>query len=238
MEMSQQRVLVIFAHPDDPEFMVGGTIARWAREGANITYVIITDGSGGSNDPTMERDSLISLRHREQRAACDTAGVKDLLFLGYQDGALQPTLELRRDLTRIIRRYRPTIVMCGDPTAWFYGGGYINHPDHRAAATAAIEAVFPSAETRPIFRELLDEGLEPHKVHQLWITGSSHNDMWVDISADIETKIEALRHHKSQVEVGDGGFIRKWAAEDGAKVGMQYAETFKVMKLHSEESTT
>jgi LmbE family N-acetylglucosaminyl deacetylase len=235
MDMSQQRVLVIFAHPDDPEFMVGGTIARWAREGAAVTYVIITDGSAGSNDPTMERDTLVDLRRREQRGACDTAGVGDLLFLGYQDGMLQPTLDLRRDLTRIIRQYKPTIVVCGDPTAWFYSEGYINHPDHRAAATAAIEAVFPSAETRPIFRELLAEGLEPHKVQQLWITGAAEINMWVDISADIETKIEALRHHKSQVEVGEGDFIRKWAAEDGRKVGMTYAETFKVMRLSSGE---
>jgi LmbE family N-acetylglucosaminyl deacetylase len=236
MDMATQRVMVIFAHPDDPEFMVGGTTAKWAREGAHVTYVIITDGSAGSNDPTMPKDVLVDMRRREQRGACDTTGVKELIFLGYQDGMLQPTLQLRRDLTRLIRRYKATIVVCGDPTAWFYSGGYINHPDHRAAATAAIEAVFPSAETRPIFAELLDEGLEPHKVHQLWITGAPQADTWVDISADIETKIDALRHHKSQVEVGDGEFIRQWAREDGAKANMEMAESYKVMKLVKEES--
>jgi LmbE family N-acetylglucosaminyl deacetylase len=236
MDMATQRVMVIFAHPDDPEFMVGGTSAKWAREGAHVTYVIITDGSAGSNDPTMPKDVLVDMRRREQRGACDTTGIKELIFLGYQDGMLQPTLQLRRDLTRLIRRFKPTIVVCGDPTAWFYSGGYINHPDHRAAATAAIEAVFPSAETRPIFAELLDEGLEPHKVHQLWITGAPQVDTWVDISAYIETKIDALRHHKSQVEVGDGEFIRQWAREDGAKANMEMAESYKVMQLVKEES--
>lgn len=236
MDMSTQRVLVIFAHPDDPEFMIGGTMAKWAREGAHIIYVVITDGSAGSNDPAMSKDVLVHMRQQEQRAACDTAGIKEILFLGYQDGTLQPTLELRRDLTRLIRRFKPTIVVCGDPTAWFYSGGYINHPDHRAAAAAAVEAVFPSAETRPIFRELLDEGLEPHKVHQLWISGAAQADTWVDISEDIETKIAALRHHKSQVEVGDGEFIRQWAREDGAKANMEMAESFKVMKFINEES--
>lgn len=235
MDMSTQRVMAIFAHPDDPEFMIGGTIAKWAREGATICYVIITDGSAGSNDPAMRKEDLVELRRQEQRGACDTAGVKDLIFLGYTDGILEPTIQLRRDLTRLIRRFKPTIVVCGDPTAWFYGSGYINHPDHRAAATAALEAVFPSSETLPIFRELLDEGLPPHKVHQVWIDGHTQPDTWVDISADIDTKIEALRHHKSQVTVGDGEFIKKWAADTGALQGISYAESFKVMKLVNEE---
>lgn len=235
MDMSKQRVLVIFAHPDDPEFMVGGTIAKWTREGARVDYVIITDGSAGSNDPTMTRERLVEMRQQEQRGACDAAGVQDLVFLGYQDGMLQPTIELRRELTRLIRRYKPTIVVCGDPLAWYYGNSYLNHADHRAAATAALEAVFPSSETRPIFRELLDEGLEPHKVHEVWITGAATPDTWVDISADLEKKIDALRHHRSQVEVGDGKFIRDWAAEDGKAHGIAYAESFKVMKLHREE---
>ncbi len=236
MDMATQRVMAIFAHPDDPEFMIGGTIAKWAREGAHICYVIITDGSAGSNDPHMTKETLVALRQQEQRAACDTAGVKDLIFLGYTDGVLEPTLQLRRDLTRMIRRFKPTIVVCGDPTAWFYSSGYINHPDHRAAATAALEAVFPSAETLPIFRELLDEDLPPHKVHQVWIDGHPQPDVWVDISADIDTKIDALRHHKSQVTVGDGEFIKKWAAETGAPQGIAYAESFKVMKFVNEEN--
>ncbi len=235
MDMSKQRVLVIFAHPDDPEFMVGGTIAKWTREGARADYVIITDGSAGSNDPNMTREALVSIRQAEQRGACDVAGVSDLIFLGYQDGMLQPTIELRRELTRLIRRYKPTLVVCGDPTSWYYGNTYLNHADHRAAAVAALEAVFPSAETRPIFRELLDEGLEPHKVHQVWITGAATPDTWVDISQDFETKLDALRHHKSQVEVGDGAFIRQWAAEDGKAAAIALAESFRVMKLHTEE---
>ena len=238
MDMTKHRVLVIFAHPDDPEFMVGGTIAKWTREGARVDYVIITDGSAGSNDPAMTREALVAIRQAEQRGACDVAGVSDLVFLGYQDGILQPTIELRRELTRLIRRYKPTIVVCGDPTAWYYGNSYLNHADHRAAAVATLEAVFPSAETRPIFRELLEEGLEPHKVHQIWITGAAAPDTWVDISTDFDTKLDALRHHKSQVDVGDGAFIRQWAADDGKAANIPLAESFKVMKLYHEEPSS
>jgi LmbE family N-acetylglucosaminyl deacetylase len=236
---SQLRVLGIFAHPDDSEFSCGGAAALWADAGAQITYVIITNGAAGSNDPNQDLAELVRIREAEQRAACAVLGVQEVIFLGYADGTLQPTIELRRELTRIIRQLKPDRVLTGDPTAVFYGTEYINHPDHRAAAEAALYAVFPSAVTRPIFPELLAEGYEPHQVKEVYISGDdAHNNTHVDISSTLERKIEALRCHKSQLDPGDGKWIRDWAAESGKVVNLPFAEGFRVMKLVSEESTT
>ena len=228
-------ILGVFAHPDDPEFSLGGSAARWADEGAHITYCIVTNGAAGSNNPDQDLAELVRIREAEQRAAAAVLGVKEVLFLGYPDGTLQPTLELRRELTRIIRQLKPDRVVCGDPTAVFYGDGYINHPDHRAAAEAAVYAVFPSAVTRPIFPELLAEGYEPHQVKELYISGTSQPNTYIDISSTLERKIEALRCHKSQLDPGDGEWIRNWAAETGKAGGVAYAEAFRVMKLVSED---
>lgn len=229
------RILGIFAHPDDPEFSCGGSAAIWADAGAEITYVIVTNGAAGSNAPDADLAELVRVREDEQRAACAALGVREVLFLGYQDGALVPTMELRRDLTRIIRKLRPDRVVTGDPTAVFFGTDYINHPDHRAAAEAAIYAVFPSACTRPIFPELLDEGLEPHQVKEVYITSDEAQvNTYVDITSALDRKIEALRCHKSQLDPGDGKWVREWAAETGKARDMAYAEAFRVMKLVSE----
>lgn len=229
------RILGIFAHPDDSEFMLGGSAARWADEGAQITYCIITNGAAGSNDPNQDLAELVRTRAAEQRAACAVLGVQEVLFLGHADGTLQPTIELRRELTRIIRQLKPDRVVCGDPTAVFFGDGYINHPDHRAAAEAALYAVFPSAVTRPIFPELLAEGFEPHQVREVYITGAAQPNTYVDISATLDRKIEALRCHKSQLDPGDGAWVREWAAETGKEHGLAFAESFRVMKLAGDE---
>jgi LmbE family N-acetylglucosaminyl deacetylase len=229
------RVLGVFAHPDDAEFSCGGSAAVWADQGAQITYVVVTNGRAGSNDPNQDLDELVSIREAEQRAACQTLGVQEVIFLGYHDGTLQPTIELRRELTRIIRRLKPDRVVCGDPTAVLYGTDYINHPDHRAAAEATVYAVFPSAVTRPIFPELLEEGYEPHQVKEVYISGAtSDSNVFVDISTTIDRKIEALRCHKSQLDPGDGKWIRDWAAETGKQAELAYAEAFRVMKLVSD----
>jgi LmbE family N-acetylglucosaminyl deacetylase len=233
---SPLRVLGIFAHPDDAEFTCGGSAAVWADQGAHITYVVVTNGRAGSNDPNQNLDELVKLREAEQRAACDVLGVREVLFLGYEDGTLEPTIELRRELTRIIRQLKPDRVICGDPTGVFYGNDYINHPDHRAAAEAAIYAVFPSAVTRPIFPELLSEGYEPHQVREVYISGDMASaNMFVDISTTIERKIEALRQHKSQLDPGDGQWVRDWATETGKQAELQYAEAFRVMKLVNDQ---
>jgi LmbE family N-acetylglucosaminyl deacetylase len=215
--------------------MLGGSAARWIDEGATVTYCIVTNGAAGSNDPNQDLAELIKIRAAEQRAACAVLGITDVLFLGYADGTLQPTLELRRELTRIIRQLKPDRVVIGDPTAVLYGDEYINHPDHRAAAEAGLYAVFPSAVTRPIFPELLAEGYEPHQVKELYITGTEKPNIYVDISATLDRKIEALRCHKSQLDPGDGQWVRDWAAESGKAADLAYAEAFRVMKLVSEE---
>lgn len=230
------RILGIFAHPDDAEFMCGGSAARWADEGAEITYCIVTNGAAGSNDPKQDLADLVRTRADEQRAACAVLGVKQVLFLGYADGSLQPTIELRRDLTRLIRQLKPHRVVISDPTAILYGDDYINHPDHRAAAEAGLYAVFPSAETRPIFPELLAEGFEPHRVRELYISGTEKPNTYVDISSTLDRKIEALRCHKSQLDPGDGQWVREWAAEAGKSGNLAYAESFRVMRLYEEGS--
>ncbi|MCX7838609.1 MAG: PIG-L family deacetylase [Anaerolineae bacterium] len=229
------RVMSIHAHPDDQEFTVGGTLAKWARAGSEIVTVCITSGESGSNErtaPHLAKEKLARIREEEQRAACRVLGIQHVEFMHYPDGVLQPTLELRRDLTRLIRRYKPEIVVCGDPTMWFYGNSYLNHPDHRAAAQAALEAVFPSAGTRFIFPELLDEGLEPHEVKKVFIHGSEKSETYVDISATLEIKIAALKEHKSQLGDWDPSeMLREWAREGAVEHGLEYAEAFRVMIL-------
>jgi LmbE family N-acetylglucosaminyl deacetylase len=229
-------VMTIHAHPDDEEFTVAGTLAKWARAGSEIYVVCITSGDAGSNDPAKDaayKPELALLREREQQAAGVVIGVKETVFLHHADGELQHTLALRRELTRLIRKYKPEAVVCGDPTARFYGNSYMNHPDHRAAADAACDAVFPSAGTRLIFPELLAEGWEPHSVKRLYLHGSEKPDTWIDISQTIEIKIRALHCHRSQI--GDDSDVdrrmREWACEDGKPRGLEYAEAFRVMVL-------
>ena len=170
-------------------------------------------------------------------AANAVLGIQESIFLRYPDGELEPTLALRKELTRLIRRYKPDVVLTGDPQGVFYGSGYINHPDHRAAAQSALYATFPSAGTRLIFTDLLQAGYEPHQVRRVYIHGSEKPDTWVDISDTIHLKIEALKKHVSQLGDWDPEeMIRKWAAEDGKEQGLDYAESFKVMTLVEENA--
>jgi LmbE family N-acetylglucosaminyl deacetylase len=230
-----QRVLSIHAHPDDQEFTVAGTLAKWARAGATVVTVCITSGNAGSNEstpPTMTRAALAPIREEEQRQACRVLGISEVVFLGYEDGILEPSIALRRDLTRVIRRYRPDAVVCGDPTMRYYGNAYLNHPDHRVAADVALDAVFPSAETRLIFPELLDEGLEPHHVGRVYIHGSTRPDVFIDIAEVLDVKLAALREHKSQMGTWDPSeMIRQWAAEQGKRKKLKAAEAFRRMVL-------
>ena len=230
-----KRAMTIQAHPDDQEFTVGGTLAKWAAADCEIVTVCITSGGAGSNKFTpadMTSALLAPIREAEQRAACKVLGVRDVVFLGYPDGGLAHTLDLRRDLTRLIRRYKPEVVITGDPTMRFFGNRYMNHPDHRAAADAALDAVFPSAGTRFIFEELLAEGLEPHEVAQVYLHGSEHPDTWVDVGDFLETKLAALREHRSQLGEWDPSeMLRGWSAEQGGKQGLAAAECYRRMIL-------
>jgi LmbE family N-acetylglucosaminyl deacetylase len=227
------RILCISAHPDDNEFTIAGSVARWAREGRDVVFCLVTTGGSGTNEHTTDNAGLIPTRERESWDAAKILGVKDIVFLGYQDGVVEPTIALRRDLTRVIRRIRPHVVVCGDPTMRWYGSQYLNHPDHRAVASAALDAVFPSSETRVIFQELLAEGLEPHKVKEVFISGAEPPDTYIDITDTLALKCQALKAHVSQVGTGEwvDKLLRTWAAADGKEAGVKHAESFKRMTL-------
>jgi len=237
-------IVVCAAHHDDIEFGAAGSIAKWIKEeGATVTYVIITDGGSGSNEPDLTREQIVEMRIPEQRAAAEAIGVTDIRFLGYPDGILQPTIDVRRDITRIIRETKPYRVVLQDPTTVFVRSGYINHPDHRAAGEASLYAVFPSSETRPIFPELLEEGLEPHKVSEVYMNLTMNPTHYVDITSTIDAKVETLRAHVSQLGEGEDfeNGAKKWILQgnnDGGKmVGVEYAEYFKVMKFDEERKS-
>jgi LmbE family N-acetylglucosaminyl deacetylase len=222
--------MCIYAHPDDAEFTVAGTVARWALAGCRWAYVLCTDGDVGTHDPELTREALAEIRRQEQRDACSVLGVENVVFLGYGDGMLRPTIDLRRDLVRVIRKYKPDVVLCGDPTAFFYGNEYINHPDHRAAAQAALEAVFPAAAMPLVFPELMDEGLSKHQVREVFISGSAEPNVWIDIGDTLGQKIEALRKHRSQLGDWDPSeMLTRWARERAEGHEMEYAESFRRM---------
>jgi LmbE family N-acetylglucosaminyl deacetylase len=236
--MDIARAMVVFAHPDDAEFGSAGTVATWAKSGAEVAYVCVTDGSAGSNEPGVVREELAKLREEEQRAACDVLGVAACTFLGIPDGYVEVTLELRRDITREVRRFRPDVLVAPDPQRfWDDTRSYINHTDHRAVGQACMAVVNPDSSTRPMFPELLDEGFEPFEIRHLWIpTYEGDADTFIDITDTIETKIEALRCHKSQVhDEPVDEWIRKRAKERGAARGLEYAESFRTFRLREDD---
>jgi LmbE family N-acetylglucosaminyl deacetylase len=229
--LDTKTALVIVAHADDVEFVCAGTVARWVREGWEVVYVVCTDSSKGSNDPDMSPQKLVQIRVEEQRRAAAVLGVDEVVFLGYEDGSLQDDAQLRRDLVRLIRRWKPRRVITGDPT-FRVGDGYVNHPDHVAVASAACAAVYPFARNRPTFPDLIADGLEPHEVDELWLWSNGNANTWVDVEETLELKIEALREHKSQIEEWDPTeMIHQWARRSGAGQLMEYAEAFRVVRL-------
>ena len=231
-----QRAMFIFAHPDDIEFGTAGTAARWVQGGAEVAYVLITSGDVGIADLSLTRAEAAAIREQEQRAAAAVTGVQEVIFLGEPDGSLVNTLDLRRKLVRELRRFRPEVVVCGDPSVWFVNGTYVNHPDHRAAAGAAIEAIFPAAGQPHVFQELEEEGLTAHKVRKLYVEGWGGGDTWVNTTSTIDLKIAALRCHASQLREWDPEpMLRQWSAEAGKGKEMAYAETFRVITLVSDE---
>ncbi|HEX2193809.1 MAG TPA: PIG-L deacetylase family protein [Candidatus Limnocylindria bacterium] len=223
-----ERVLVVFSHPDDAEFGAAPTIAALARAGARVDYVVTTDGGKGTDDPSVSPESLAATRAREQRAAADVLGVTDIAHLGYPDGYLTPSLELRRDITRQLRRYRPDVVIAQNPMRRLDGNPFIGHPDHLATGEATLAAVYPAARDRHNFPELLDEGLQPWKVRQVLVSGVERPNLWVDVEATLDTGLRALRCHASQlpdpqeVELR----VRERAAEAGRPVGLASAQAF------------
>ena len=212
-------VLVVGAHPDDPDFGCGGALARLALEGRHVIVAVVTDGTEGGEDPAVPDEELRDRREREQRAALAELGVRDVEFLRYPDGRLEPTLALRHALTRVIRRYRPATVFAHDPTAHLFDG-YINHPDHRAAGVTTLDAVFPSAGNPRAFRDLLAEGLPAHKVKMVYLFYTAHANAWIDIAGEpLERKIAGLSRHESQL--GPDWDYAKWMREGAARTATE-----------------
>ena len=199
VEHAPARVLAIMAHPDDPEFTAGGTIAAWRRQGAWVGYVICTGGDKGSEDITITSAELVRTREDEQRRAAARLGIQTVEFLGHEDGALTHTLELRREIAAAIRRHKPDTVICFDPTGRFSERN-IQHSDHYLSGEAALAAVYPAARDPRMFPQLLGDGLEPHMVRYVFMVGSTDPTRWVDIGGTIDDKVDAMLEHTSQVK--------------------------------------
>jgi len=232
-----ESAMVIVAHPDDIEFSCAGTTAQWAKAGSCIVYVLCTSGDVGIAEPGMTKQRAAEIREAEATEAAHRTGVGTVVFIRESDGLLQPTLDLRKKLVREIRKYKPEVVITGDPTVVFAGENYINHPDHRAAATAALDAVFPAAGQPNLFQELEEEGLFAHKTRKVFVTSTQDPDHFVAIGDTLDIKLHALRAHTSQFNGWDPGeMVTQWAAERAQGHGMAYAEAFRVVTLETDEA--
>ena len=226
-----ERVLVVAAHPDDIEFGSAGTICGWTEAGVDVVYCIVTDGDAGGFDPSVSRTEMGGIRRSEQEAAAEMAGARDVVFLGYPDGRLMVTLELRRDLSRVIRQVRPQRVLLPSPER-NWQRVFASHPDHMAAGEAAMSAVYPDSRNPFAHPELLEEKLEAWTVPEVWVTGMAEPDVYVDITATIDRKIKALLCHVSQhldPEALDGR-MRAWGQAVATAGGLpegRYAEAFR-----------
>lgn len=223
-----KRALIIAAHPDDAEFGAAGTAHLWTKQGWEFYYLICTDGSKGSDDPEMTPERLVPLRREEQRAAARVVGGKDVFFLQNVDGELRYTRDFMRDVVRAIRTIRPYAVFSHDPNQ-IVRNMFINHPDHRCAGEVALDAVYPIARNRPSFPELLEEGLEPFSVREVYLWTASEVNFEVDITAALDVKLEALRQHKSQIRDFDelAGRVKEfWREPDG-----RYVERFRRIQI-------
>jgi LmbE family N-acetylglucosaminyl deacetylase len=231
-----ESAMAIVAHPDDIEFTCAGTLARWAQAGAKTYYVICTSGEVGISKNSMTREKAMEIRESEQRRAAEIASAQEVVFLRHPDGLLEATMALRKDLVRQIRRFKPEVIITGDPVVVWAGEGYINHPDHRAAAQAALDAAFPAAGQPHLFQELEEEGLVAHKVRKIYAYSREHVDQYINIDDTIEVKIEALRAHASQMKDWDPApRIKEWASEIARGLEAEYVEAFRVVTLESDE---
>jgi LmbE family N-acetylglucosaminyl deacetylase len=229
-----ERAMVIYAHPDDAEFSVAGTIAKWAKAGVEVTYCMVTNGASGSQDPKMTREKLRDTRYAEQREAAKILGVKHVVFLGYEDGYLYPTLEVRKDVARQVRIHKPDVILAMDPTVRI-SDEYVNHPDHIAAGEVALRTINPDASTRQMFPELwTEEKLEPHKPKALFLASFDEGGTVVDISDTMNTKIKALLVHRSQLGPEAEEFARDWNKRAGKPAGYKFGESFRIILLERE----
>jgi LmbE family N-acetylglucosaminyl deacetylase len=229
-----ERILVVTAHPDDVDFGAAGTVATWTKAGYEVTYCVVTNGDAGGFDPDVPRSEIAGIRQAEQRAAAAEVGVSDVRFLGWPDGRLEPTLDLRRDIARVIRQVRPQRVLTSSPERnWDRIAA--SHPDHMAAGEATLRAVYPDARNPFAFPELLaDEGLEAWTVPEVWLTASPRTDHVVDVTDVVELKFAALKSHVTQVSHMDDleQFVTDWMRQNGRRLGLpagRLGEAFQVV---------
>jgi LmbE family N-acetylglucosaminyl deacetylase len=228
-----RRVLIVTAHPDDVDFGAAGTVAGWVEAGLEVSYCVVTDGEAGGDDPAVPREDMPAIRRAEQRAAAEAVGVSEVRFLGYADGRLAVTTDLRRDLARVIRQRQPDRVVCQWPER-HWGRIFASHPDHMAAGEAALCAVYPDARNPFAFPELAAEGLAAHTVGQVWLMGATEPNVYPDITDQFDRKVTALSCHRSQVGGFDDlrGFLRGWAeatARQGGLAEGRLAEAFRAI---------
>jgi LmbE family N-acetylglucosaminyl deacetylase len=226
--------LAVYAHPDDPEISCGGTLAKWAAAGCRVSVLVTTRGDKGTGDPDADLDALAALRREETQAAAALLGIAETRHLDHGDGDLDDDVVLRGEIVHEVRRLRPEVVLCPDPTAVFFGGSYFNHRDHRVTGFATLDAVAPAAANPHYFPEHRAEGLEVHQVRSVYLSGTLEPDTWVDIGDTLERKIDGLFCHASQlVETGEWfrEFLRASAEEAGRASGVRYAESFRRLDL-------
>ena len=229
---SPKEILIVLAHPDDPEFFLGGTIARWIKAGHTVRYVLLTQGDKGAKDVTLTKQDISSLRIKEQQAACATLGVASVDFFDYEDGYIVPDLEMRKKVVREIRRYKPQILVTCDPTNLFPHPQYINHPDHRYAGQVVVDAVFPAAGNHFFFMDLIEDGFQPHEVEEVWMSLTSQPDVTLDVTEFWSLKIETLKQHASQIGDPDAFEQRMRERVINPESGeIKLEETFRVIKF-------
>ena len=225
-------ILIILAHPDDPEFFLGGTIARWVRAGHSVRYVLLTKGDKGAGDDFVSPEEVINTRVKEQNNAARNLGVQSVAYMDYRDGYLIPDLEMRKKVVQVIRENQPDILLTCDPTNYFPTQQYINHPDHRNAGQVVIDAVFPAAGNRFFFPELLEEGYLPHEVEEVWMSLTNTPDVTLDVTEYWRDRIEALKMHASQI--GDPDVFEQRMFErvqNNDNNPFRYEEKFRVIKF-------
>jgi LmbE family N-acetylglucosaminyl deacetylase len=224
------RALAVYAHPDDPEVSCGGTLAHWASKGADVRLVVVNAGDKGSHDPATDPAGLTERRAREVHAAAEVLGLSGVDLLGLPDGEVTNDLALRSRLVALVRRHRPEVVVCPDPTAVFFGDTYVNHRDHREVGWAVIDAVAPAAGS-PLY---FPEAGEAHQVEALLLSGTFDADAWVDVSGSVEAKIAAVACHESRTGSEPelvAELVRLRSAETGAEAGLAHAESFRRVRF-------
>jgi len=239
---SPDTVLAVYTHPDDCEISCGATLAKWSAEGRRIVVAVVTDGRRGSQDPEEDVEALIQTRRGEQRAGAKVLGASDVRFLDHRDGELENTQEVRADLARLIRQVRPRILVAPDPSIWFFSDprdptqhAYFNHRDHRMTGEAVLDAAAPGAGNPHFFPEQLAEGLQPWDVPEAWLAPTTEPNHTEDVSGFVETKIAALREHRSQLTDDQLAifeeWIPTWARLQGKEIGAEAGEGFRVLRL-------